>query len=332
MPSIVIRSTRVVLPDGIRPAEIVVTAGRIEAVRSYQPHRPDPRFPIPDSRPPTSDLLPPASDPHDVGDLVVMPGIDTHVHVNEPGRTDWEGFDTATKAAAAGGVTTIVDMPLNSVPATTTLLALDAKQYAARNAHVEVLFWGGVVPGTPATSKRSPTAASAASNVSCRRPAWTSSHTSRKRICGRPSDPPAAPLPLLAHAERPAALEPPRKRAPRAYATWLDSRPPQAEVEAIELLIGLCREFRAPIHIVHLSSPPRRCRACARRAEGLPITVETCPHYLTFCAEEIPDGATFFKCAPPIRDRRHARGAVAGAGRGRHRSRSRPTIPRARRR
>ena len=299
MPDIVIRSTRVVLPDGIRPAEIVVTGGRIEAVRPYPSDRPDPRSPIPDPRSPIPD-------PHDVGDLVVMPGIiDTHVHVNEPGRTDWEGFETATTAAAAGGVTTIVDMPLNSVPATTTLLALDAKQYAARDAHVEVLFWGGVVPGNAADLDAladggvrgfkcflSPSGVDEFEYVE-EEDLRLALVVLKGRRC-----------PLLAHAEWPAALQPvPVGRDPRAYATWLDSRPPRAEVEAIELLIGLCREFRAPIHIVHLATAEALPMLRAARAEGLPITVETCPHYLTFCAEEIPDGATFFKCAPPIRGR-----------------------------
>jgi allantoinase len=235
-----------------------------------------------------------------------MPGIvDTHVHVNEPGRTDWEGFETAAAAAAAGGITTIVDMPLNSVPATTKLWALDAKQYAARDAAIEVLFWGGVVPGNAGDLEA--LAGAGVPGFKCfMSPSGVEEFESVEDSDLRKALPILRSLgrPLLAHAEWPAALKPvPAGSDPRAYATWLASRPPQAEVEAIQILIGLARTFRASIHIVHLAAAEALPLLRAARAERLPITVETCPHYLTFCAEEIPDGATLFKCAPPIRGR-----------------------------
>ena len=237
-----------------------------------------------------------------------MPGIvDTHVHVNEPGRTDWEGFATASAAAAAGGLTTIVDMPLNSIPATTSRAALDRKREAARAARVNVEFWGGVVPGNAGDLD-----ALADAGVRGFKCFLSPSGVDEFGHVGEADLRAALPilarrkLPLLVHAEWPSSLLPIDINAdPRAYDTWLASRPPRAEVDAIALLVSLCREFRAHIHIVHLAAleaiPPLR----AARAEGLPITSETCPHYLTFCAEDIPSGATLFKCAPPIRDSRH---------------------------
>jgi allantoinase len=279
-----IRSTRVVLPSGVQPATVYVRDTRIERVVSEAP----------------------ATDVHDVGHLVVMPGIvDTHVHVNEPGRTEWEGFDTATAAAAAGGITTIVDMPLNSVPATTSLPALDAKRSAARGARVEVLFWGGVVPGNAGDLE-----ALAGAGVPGFKCFLSPSGVQEFEHVGEGDLHEALAIlarlgrPLLAHAEWPAALQTvPVTSDPRSHATWLASRPPGAEVEAIALLIALCREFGTPVHIVHLAAAEAIPMLRAARAEGLPLTVETCPHYLTFCAEEIPDEATLFKCAPPIRDR-----------------------------
>jgi allantoinase len=288
-----IRSTRVVLPSGVQPATVYVRDTRIDRV-----------VPEPASAAATADT--PVSQIRDVGHHVVMPGlVDTHVHVNEPGRTEWEGFDTATRAAAAGGITTIVDMPLNSVPATTKLWALDAKQYAGRDAHVEVLFWGGVVPGNSADLE--PLVDAGVPGFKCfLSPSGVDEfeyvEEAHLRLALRILQ--RRRRPLLAHAESPAALKPiPATSDPRAYATWLDSRPPAAEIDAIAMLISLCREFRTPIHIVHLATAEAVPMLRAARAEGLPITVETCPHYLTFCAEQIPDGATLFKCAPPIRDR-----------------------------
>ncbi len=288
----VIRSTRVVLPEGIRPADVVVTGARIEAIRPYPSE--------------SADLRPPTSDLHDVGDLVVMPGIvDTHVHVNEPGRTEWEGFATATAAAAAGGITTIVDMPLNSVPATTNAAALEAKRHAAAGAAIDVLFWGGLVPGN-AGDLQALVGAGVPGFKCFMSPSGVDDFEFVEEADLREGLPILQRLgrPLLAHAEWPSALRPfPVAADPRAYATWMASRPPQAELEAIAILIGLCREFGAAIHIVHLATAEALPMLRAARGEGLPLTVETCPHYLTFCAEEIGDGATLFKCAPPIRGR-----------------------------
>ena len=285
-----IRSTRVVLPSGIQPATVYLRDTRIDGIVTT---------PTPDARPPAPGI-------HDLGDLVVMPGIvDTHVHVNEPGRTEWEGFATAARAAAAGGVTTIVDMPLNSVPATTTAGALELKRDAARNAQIEVAFWGGVVPGNAGELE-----ALADAGVPGFKCFLSPSGVAEFQCVEIPDLREALPIlqrrrrPLLAHAEWPAALKPVRADSdPRVHATWLASRPPDAEVDAIALLISLAREFRAHIHIVHLAAAEAIPILRAARKEGLPITVETCPHYLTFCAEEIPDGATLFKCAPPIRGR-----------------------------
>jgi len=282
-----IRSTRVVLPSGVRPATVYVRDTRIDRVVAL-------------------DDQTPAAPIRDVGSLVVMPGlVDTHVHVNEPGRTEWEGFETATAAAAAGGITTIVDMPLNSVPATTKLWALDAKQYAGRNASVDVMFWGGVVPGNVADLD--PLTDAGVRGFKCfLAPSGVDEFAFVEEADLRLALPvlQRRRRPLLAHAEWPAALKPvPATSDPRAYSTWLDSRPPVAEVDAVRMLIALCREFETPIHIVHLAAAEAVPLLRAARAEGLPITVETCPHYLTFCAEEIPDGATLFKCAPPIRGR-----------------------------
>jgi len=282
-----IRSTRVVLPSGVRAATVYVRDTRIDRVVAL-------------------DDQTPAAPIRDVGSLVVMPGlVDTHVHVNEPGRTEWEGFETATAAAAAGGITTIVDMPLNSVPATTKLWALDAKQYAGRNASVDVMFWGGVVPGNAADLD--PLTDAGVRGFKCfLAPSGVDEFAFVEEADLRLALPvlQRRRRPLLAHAEWPAALKPvPATSDPRAYATWLDSRPPAAEVDAVRMLIALCREFETPIHIVHLAAAEAVPLLRGARAEGLPITVETCPHYLTFCAEEIPDGATLFKCAPPIRGR-----------------------------
>jgi allantoinase len=276
----------------VRPATVYVRDTRIDRVVLEPPETATDDTPVFQMR--------------DVGDRVVMPGIvDTHVHINDPGRTEWEGFDTATRAAAAGGITTLVDMPLNSVPATTRLWALDAKQYAGRDAHVEVIYWGGVVPGNAGDIE--PLIDAGVPGFKC---FLSPSGVDEFEFVEEADLRLALPIlqrrrrPLLAHAEWPASLKPiPATSDPRAHATWLDSRPAAAEIDAIAKLIALCRRFPTPMHIVHLATAEAVPMLRAARAEGLPITVETCPHYLTFCAEEIPDGATLFKCAPPIRDR-----------------------------
>jgi allantoinase len=287
MEPIIIRSTRVLLPTGIQPAEIEITGAQITAVRPFNRDGPtsNPRLP-------TSAL--------------VMPGlVDTHVHVNEPGRTEWEGFATATAAAAAGGITTIVDMPLNSVPATTTLRGLEAKRRTVPIDGVEVLLWGGVVPGN--FGELDALASAGVRGFKCfLSPSGVAEFPAVELHDLQRALPIVARrnLPLLVHAEWPAALRPPPLAAdPRAYATWLDSRPPSAEVEAIDKLLRLAREFDVHMHIVHLAAAEALPLLRRARADGVRVTVETCPHYLTFAAEDVADGATLFKCAPPIRGR-----------------------------
>ena len=239
----------------------------------------------------------------EAGNLLVMPGlVDTHVHINEPGRTEWEGFETATRAAAAGGVTTILDMPLNSIPATTSVAALEAKCAAARGkTHVNVEYIGGVVPGNAGELKRLRNA-----GVCAFKCFLTPSGVDEFGAVGerelRSAFPELAGLnaPLMVHAEDPAEIIE-RKKPSRVYADYLATRPIVAERSAISLMINLMEWCEVPVHIVHLSAASSLDLIRSARAKKLPITVETCPHYLTFAAEEIPDGATEYKCAPPIR-------------------------------
>jgi allantoinase len=305
------RSTRVATPDGLRPATVLVKSGRIVDVADW-------------SRVPASAHL------RDYGDYVLMPGlVDTHVHINEPGRTHWEGFKTATQAAAAGGVTTLVDMPLNCSPETISVEALEAKRAAAagRGDGLEVqagasqtwvdwMSWGGVVGNGGAGGNEADLLKLIEADVPGFKCflvhsgidgfAWTDEAQLRKALAVLRG----SGVPLLAHAE----LAGPVDRATaeihsadgfvdwRRYATYLASRPDEAELAAIELLIGLVAVFDTPLHIVHLATARALPALKKARAAGLKITVETCPHYLWFAAEDIPDGATDLKCAPPIRD------------------------------
>lgn len=300
MSEFIVRSERVVLPNGTRAASVHVRDGRIVGIA---PHN----------------YTPAGVRVMDVGELMLLPGlVDTHVHMNDPGRADWEGAEHATRAAAAGGVTTVVDMPLNSIPATTTLAALRAKRTAlSGRCHVDVGFWGGVVPGNasdlPALAK------AGVLGFKCFLcPSGVDEFASVTEEDLRQALPTLVKLklPLLAHAELPSALLEPDRSKPRLYRTWLASRPPEAEHDAIRLLITLAEQCRARIHIVHLASADALPALHDARFHGARLTVETCPHYLTFAAEEIPDGATAFKCAPPIRDRdqreRLWEGLVAG--------------------
>src|SRR5688572_29038007 len=242
----------------------------------------------------------------EAGDLMIMPGIvDTHVHCNEPGRADWEGFETATAAAAAGGVTTILDMPLNSVPATTSRYGLEEKRRAAEGkTHVHVGFIGGVVPGNVDELARM-----ADGGVRAFKCFLVPSGVDEFPAMGEADLRKAFPvlsdlgLPLMVHAEHPALIRPSPRGGSPIYDTYLASRPPEAELAAIEWIVKLMADFPVPVHIVHLSSPTSLSAVRHARKRGLPITVETCPHYLTFAAEEIGDGATDHKCAPPIRER-----------------------------
>jgi allantoinase len=240
----------------------------------------------------------------DAGESIVMPGlVDTHVHINEPGRTEWEGFETGTRAAAAGGVTTILDMPLNSIPATTTVSALEAKRQAASGKTVvNVEFIGGVVPGNAGELEALRDAGVRAFKCFLS-PSGVDEFPAVTERDLRTAFPVLARLglPLMVHAEDPARLLP-GLGSSRKYRDYLATRPVAAERAAITLLTQLMARTPTPVHIVHLSSASSLDVVRTARARGLPLTVETCPHYLTFAAEEIPDGATEYKCAPPIRD------------------------------
>ena len=286
-----LRATRVLTPDGLRPATLVVENEQIRDVREWND-------------------TPRGAELRDFGTHLLLPGlVDAHVHINEPGRTEWEGFASATRAAAAGGVTTLVDMPLNSLPETVSMGALEAKRAAAKGkVWVDWAAWGGVVRGN---ADSVPILAQAGvpgfkcflihSGIDSF--AWVDEADLRLAL-GRLR---GTGLPLLAHAE----LTGPVKEATaslnqssadwKKYSTYLASRPDQAEVDAIALLTRLAEEFQTPIHIVHLASAEALSLLAEARRSGVPVTVETCTHYLWFEAEHIPDGATEYKCAPPIR-------------------------------
>jgi allantoinase len=286
-PDLVLRSRHTVLPDGIGPAAIFVRDGAIVAIE---------------------DVGAPAQGARefDAGGSVLMPGlVDTHVHLNEPGRADWEGFETGTAAAAAGGVTTLVEMPLNAIPATVSVAALAAKRAVADGrCRVDVGFWGGVVPGNedalPALWE------AGAFGFKCfLAPSGVDEFSAVSEADLRRAMPVLAELgaPLLVHAELPpaGAAEHAPAGDPRRYETYLRTRPPRMEVDAVALLVRLCREFGTRVHVVHLAAAEALPLLRDARAEGLPVTAETCPHYLCFSADDVPDGATEFKCAPPIR-------------------------------
>jgi allantoinase len=286
--SLVVRARRVVFPDGIRSAAVHAGDGRIAAVTGY------------DEAPGDAVTL--------ADDEVLLPGlVDSHVHVNEPGRTEWEGFATATRAAAAGGVTTIVDMPLNSIPPTTTLQALHVKREAAgAQVAVDVAFWGGAVPGNLDQLRRL-------------HEAGVVGFKCFLLDSGVPEFPPlddeglraalaeVASLDglLIAHAEDARLIAAAPEPDGPSYARFLASRPAEAEETAIGGLIAAARDTGARVHVVHLADAGALPMLRRARAEGVRITVETCPHYLTFAAEEVPDGATSFKCCPPIREAAH---------------------------
>ncbi len=297
----VLRGRRVVVEGRAREAALVISDGQIVAVEAY------------------AASIDAALD-EDVGDLWVLPGlVDSHVHVNEPGRSAWEGFWTATRAAAAGGITTIVDMPLNSIPPTVDLPGLEAKRAAsAGKLWVDLALWGGVIPGN--TDSLVPLFRQGLPGFKCflvpsgvdEFPHVEASHLLEAL-------PVIAELGavLLVHAEAPGPIAAAEARLaskpgdPRAYQRYLESRPPEAETEAIELLVRLARQTGARIHIVHFACADAVPVLKGAKAEGLQITAETCPHYLYFDAERIADGATAFKCAPPIREKRHQDGLRA---------------------
>ncbi|HYE16472.1 MAG TPA: allantoinase AllB [Pyrinomonadaceae bacterium] len=295
-PELAVRGRRVVTNNSVGPASIHVSGGRITAVADY-------------------DEVPPGCPVYDAGGRVVMAGlVDSHVHVNEPGRTHWEGFESATRAAAAGGVTTIVDMPLNSVPPTTTAEGLRRKLEAARGrCGVDVGFWGGVVPGN--LEELPGLFDAGVVGFKCfliHSGVEEFPHVTESEL--RPAMKGLARMgaPLIAHAELPGPVEEALAACcaagadgadPRRYDTFLRSRPREAEDAAIALLVRLCRETGARTHVVHHSSADSLQLIERAKSEGLPFTAETCPHYLAFAAEDVPDGATEFKCCPPVRER-----------------------------
>jgi len=289
---LIVRGKRVITPKGERAAAIHVRAGVVAAVSAYSE-------------------IPAGATVHEAGDFVVMPGmVDTHVHINEPGRADWEGFSTATRAAAAGGVTTLIEMPLNSIPATTSAAAFREKLAAAAGKlWVDAGFWGGVVPGN--SEELQPLWDAGVFGFKCFLvPSGADEFAHVTEADLRAALPKLAALgaPLLAHAELPEPIEKAvaslaKTASPRKYATWLAARPREAENEAIALLLRLGHEFGARIHIVHVSSADALAALHGAKEAGGAVTAETCPHYLTFVAEEIAESATEFKCAPPIRER-----------------------------
>jgi allantoinase len=291
---LILRARRVALPDGVRPASVHVRGGVIERVEAY-------------------DAVPANVPVDDAGELVLLPGlVDTHVHVNEPGRTDWEGFATATRAAAAGGVTTIVDMPLNASPPTTTRAAFEAKAAAAEGKlFVDLALTGGVVPSNAHELR-------ALADAGCVAFKCFLVHSgvddfphvdedALRRAMPILAD---AGVPLFVHAELAGPIDAALRRQGNLsdgelarYVHWLESRPRESENEAVDLMVRLAHDTGAAAHVVHLSSADALVALRTARDAGARVSAETCPHYLFFDAEDIPDGATAFKCAPPIRER-----------------------------
>jgi allantoinase len=280
--TLLIRSRRMVLPDGVREAAVFVVDDRIESVGDYGLRRDADRV-------------------VDLGDLPLLPGlVDSHVHVNEPGRTEWEGFATATRAALAGGVTTICDMPLNSSPVTTTVHALRAKVAAAAGqCAVDVAFWGGAVPGNLGELPGLLDAGVIGfkcflidSGIDEFPPLDREGLRSAMKVLAESG------APMIVHAEDPSQVSEP---AGASYDAFVESRPPVAERRAIETVISAAAFSGARAHIVHLAAGECAALISSAKAAGIALSAETCPHYLSFAADEVPAGHTEYKCCPPVR-------------------------------
>jgi allantoinase len=283
-PELRLRARRIITPAGERSGVVVARGGVITEITDAGPD-------------PAGEVVVP-------DDCVLLPGlVDSHVHVNEPGRTQWEGFATATAAAAAGGITTIADMPLNSIPPTVDVASLTVKRAAARGQlSADVAFWGGAVPGN-------------AGDLRALHEAGVAGFKCFLLPSGVPEFPPldAAGLLaamteiaafgglLIAHAEDPGVIDAAPAAHGPSYHRFLASRPPGAEVAAVRGLLAATRRTGCRTHIVHLSAAAALPDITRARQDGLPVTVETCPHYLALAAEQVPDGATQFKCCPPVR-------------------------------
>ena len=295
-------SRRVVTPEGVRPAAVLVEGEGIRGVVA-------------------PDQMPGHADVQDFGDAAILPGlVDAHVHINDPGRSEWEGFETATRAAASGGFTLLVDMPLNCLPATTNVAALEAKREAARGrCRVDWMAWGGVVADNEGDVELLANAGVRGFKCFLVHPGIDGfTLVTEQQLREAVPHIARTGLPLLVHAELPAPIDSAIERLRDAdwsfYQTYLQSRPEEAELSAIRLLLSLCREYKFRLHIVHLSASKALPELRAARSEGLPVTVETCPHYLHLTAETIPRGATVFKCAPPIRSRENCEQLWQGLG------------------
>lgn len=299
---LIIRSTRVMLAGDPQPADVVIEEGRVVDIGEHGSRNGD--------------------EVVDVGDSAVLPGlVDTHVHVNEPGRTEWEGFECATRAAAAGGVTTVVDMPLNSLPPTVDADGLEQKIAAADGrCWVDVGFWGGAVPdrlgAIPELLRRGARGVKAFLSPSGVEEFPSLDEESFRRAAGIVAE---AESVLLVHAELPGPLESAIQPEGVDWSdplTYLASRPEAAEEEAARLVVEVARTADARLHVVHLASGRARRVLEQGRREGARISVETCPHYLMLSVEDIPQGATEFKCAPPIRTRENRLELWTGLERG----------------
>lgn len=284
--NLILRSTRVVTPEGTRPAAVAVAGGTIDAVLPY------------DAQAPAGARV------EDFGDDVLLPGlVDTHVHVNDPGRTAWEGFYTATRAAAAGGITTLWTCPSTPSrrPPPSSTCGSSSRSRPPRRTSTPA-SGAGRSPPTSRTCARCTRLGSSASSASCRPPASRSSRSWTEQLARSMAEIAGFGGLLIVHAEDPHHLAEAPQRSGPAYADFLASRPRDAENTAIEGLIAHAKRLNARVHVLHLSSSDALPLIAAAKREGVRVTVESCPHFLTLTAEEVPDGATEFKCCPPIRE------------------------------